>query len=554
MRFSLSNQRSPTSSVTNAEMQPIYRGLSMKNTNLAKLAAGSLALGTVLIGAGPMLHDMSSAFADTGSRETANAKQAAKNAAKALAKGKAQKAVTFAERAAGLSPSDSSYRMLLGDAYLAAGRFSSAEASFADVLALTPANDRAALKLALTRVALGKPEDARALLTQNKAALPAADYGLAVALTGDLDTAISTLEAIIRSPASDARARQNLALAYALAGRWPQARVLASQDLSPDLVDGRMTQWAALAHPKAASDQVASILGVKPAYDPGQPVALAMNHPNDVVQTAAANVSPQSEAPVVAAAEPVAPAALFEVGNTAPAPAPVRQAPATRGTHFAEIQEVVQPIRQESRQAPLIKSSHSPIKTAAKSSSPRVAVAQKATPKGRTMIVELAHANKPAAKPAHAALASAKPAKASVAVKAPVKAVQVAAAKPQPKPVAKPVQTIVSAKTGKKVEAGQFVVQLGAYGSKSAAASAWASASSKVGGLGGHNAVTSQVDAGGKTVQRLALSGFGSAADAQKLCAKIKSSGGQCFVKGAASEGARWASLKPGKPTQLASR
>ncbi len=542
----------------------------MNNGKFTKLAATGILLGTALIGYGPVARETSSAFAGTGSRQTSGAEKAAKDARKSLSKHNPQKAVTLAERAVGLAPADANYRMLLGEAYLAAGRYSSAEASFADVMDLSPANDRAALRLALTRIALGKPEAAQALLQQNKAALPAADYGLATALAGDLDGGIATLENVIRGPASDARARQNLALAYALAGRWPQARVLASQDLSPELVDARMTQWAVLARPKSAWDQVASVLGVQPINDPGQPIALALNRAHSETQLASA---PEAvSAPVIANQNPV-PTALFEVGTAAPAPT-VAQSVAVRTDaapevarfeiEFAPHRAVVQPlpaVRETTRQAhvpsaPLIRAQKQPMKVAASGTRTRSAdVAPKTrvaavSPKGRQMIVEVA-----------------KPRSVAVAAKSQVKPVakpaQVAATKLAPKPVAtstkgkvqaKPVQTVVATKTGKQVQAGQFVVQLGAFGSKAAAESVWAKTSSKVGGFGGHAAMTAQVSANGKTFERLAVSGFNSSADAQQACAKVKAAGGQCFVKSAVSDGSRWAALKPAKAVQLASR
>jgi hypothetical protein len=73
-----------------------------------------------------------------------------------------------------------------------------------------------------------------------------------------------------------AKMRQNLALSLALAGKWPAARAVAAVDVSPADLDARMEQWAALARPHAAADQVAALLGVTPAADAGQPVALAL--------------------------------------------------------------------------------------------------------------------------------------------------------------------------------------------------------------------------------------------------------------------------------------
>ncbi len=515
----------------------------MINASFAKFAASSLVLGTALIGGGPIGEQFSVASAQSSTSQVTAAATAAKNARKALAKGHVEKAVAYAERAVGLAPNDAANRMLLGEAYLAAGRFVSAGTSYTDVLSLSPANNRAALRLALTQIALGKVDEARAIIDDNKQNFAAADYGLALALTGDHQGAISALEDAVRSPGNDARTRQNLALAYALDGRWVQARSLAAQDVSPDLLDSRMTQWAALSRPKASWDQVAGVLGVSPVEDAGQPVQLALNTatngprfaaaaaPKPVSVAVALPANNQDAAPLfemgAAGAERAAPVAASQSGDEA-----VEMAQAqTPIIEFAPRREIVQPIGQTepqrtarafatSRQVPLVRAQATPIKTAA--------VSPKAHPSSirsvqRQMIVETV-------KPRSNASPSKESAKAGPA---------------------KAVQTVVAAKTAKRVEAGQFVVQLGAYANRAAVESAWAGASGKA---GGHSAVTSQVTTNGKTFQRLALSGFGSAADAQAACSKIKSSGGQCFVKSAANDGTRWASLSTSKAVRIASR
>ena len=43
--------------------------------------------------------------------------------------------------------------------------------------------------------------------------------------------------------------RQNLAYAYALAGNWRAARVMAAEDVPADQLDARLAQWAASAAP-----------------------------------------------------------------------------------------------------------------------------------------------------------------------------------------------------------------------------------------------------------------------------------------------------------------
>jgi Flp pilus assembly protein TadD/cell division septation protein DedD len=307
----------------------------MNSTRFVKLAVSSLAVGMALTGghAGPVSQSESSSDA----RQLAIAATAAAKANAALTAHNYSGAVRSAETAVAYSPRDAAYRMLLGQAYLGAGRFASAETSFADTLTLSPDNSRAALNLALAEIAQGKNDAASTTLGDYREKFTAADYGLAIALAGNIEAAVTILEAAVRDGGADAKTRQNLALAYAMAGKWSNARVMAGQDLSPDDVDQRLGQWMSFVRPKAASDQVASLLGVTPVADAGQPSRLALNGFTD---TAVAAAEPAQPAMAVAAAEPqpvpvAAPAAAFETPAVATTPA---------GVVMGEHREVVQAI------------------------------------------------------------------------------------------------------------------------------------------------------------------------------------------------------------------
>lgn len=274
-------------------------------------------------------------IASAGDRNDAlSAKAAASSADKAvraLGRHDLGTAVRMAEGAVAMAPRDAAYRMLLGQSYLQAGRFTSARAAFADVLQLYPANGKAALNLALAQIAIGEWSAARVTLNAHAAIIPVGDLGLATALAGDPARAVDMLNAAARAPGATAKVRQNLALSYALAGQWNMARVAAAADMSPADLDARLEQWAAFAQPKGASDQVASLLGVTPAVDTGLPVALALN--------GAVPVTPVAEAPVqVAAAEPLAVPAPVETPEAQFAKVPLAK------VTFAPRTEVVQPL------------------------------------------------------------------------------------------------------------------------------------------------------------------------------------------------------------------
>jgi len=185
-------------------------------------------------------------------------------------------AISLGERAVEASPKDAGFRALLGNIYFTSGRFASAESAYRDSISLLPGQPSIVLKLALVQIAQGKRDEALALLEAARGALDTSDHGLALALAGRPNEAIVMLEPAAREAGADSRVRQNLALAYAFAGDWTAARTVASQDVPADQLDARIQHWMVLAKPAKASDQVAALIGVTPAVDPGQPVRLAL--------------------------------------------------------------------------------------------------------------------------------------------------------------------------------------------------------------------------------------------------------------------------------------
>lgn len=448
----------------------------MTRTSTLRWAASALVLGSTM-----MLGSVSGQAAGTAavSQEQA-ARQAvgfAKRASKALVKKKAVKAVTFAEQAVALDSRNASYRMLLGQAYLAAGRFQSAEQSLTDTLRLNPENDRAALNLALAQVALGKSEAAQSTLADYRDNLAAADFGLAMALAGNPTEAVRVLEFATRAPDSDAKTRQNLALAYALAGKWTNAKVMAVQDLTPDEADARLGQWATFARPGGGSMQVASLLGVKPVADGGQPTRLALAVPAAPVAVAAAE-------PVAPVAEPVAPEPVAVAAVDTPAfETPV--APVAVPVAVAE-----------------------PVKVA-----PTPALIRAEPRPVRTAVIQ-------PSRPAPAKTATAKPVVA--------------------KPLVTPTARLMKAAAFRPAKTGQFVVQIGAFQNTSSAERAWTRLSGRV-DLASYEAINGAAKVRNASLVRVAVGSFGSRGDADRLCARIKQTGNVCFVRVQSGDApARW--------------
>jgi D-alanyl-D-alanine carboxypeptidase len=388
----------------------------------------------------------------------------------ALAANDIDSAISLAERTVERSPQDAGFRALLGNCYLAAGRFTSAEAAYRDALSIYANQPQLVLKLALVQIALGKNDEAKLLLAESRELVDPSDAGLALALAGDPQAAIALLEPVARSVGADARTRQNLALAYAFAGEWNQARTIAGQDVPADQLDARIEQWMVLAKPARASDQVAALIGIQPAAaDPGQPIRLALN---------------KAEAVREAAVQPV-------------------------------VQPVIEPA------APVELSSSATVDL------PPVAEALVAIPP--TVLAEAA-APEPV-KPADIQLASlgeARPALSAAAVR-----------------LSDPVPTLRKASVSRPATGkSKSVVQLGAYSSRERVAAAWAKVSGKHGSLKNYVPVTARFTGAHGTVYRLSVRGFDNSKEAVGLCASLKRSGRECFVRAAFGDA----------PVQFASR
>lgn len=232
----------------------------------------------------------------------------------ALAKGQGEKGIDLAESAVAQSPRESSLRATLGRAYLKNGRFQSAATALSDAVSLGDNSGRTLLALALSQIGSGQNDAALRTLEMGNNVIPVADLGLALALAGEADKGSVLLADALRAGDKSDKLRANLGYAYALAGRWTEARTIVAMDLPADKVDERMTEWAAIARPEASRQRVASLLGVGMADDAGQPMQLALNKSESPVQMASAEPAPMS-APVVAAAAPAAPAPELPVSQ-----------------------------------------------------------------------------------------------------------------------------------------------------------------------------------------------------------------------------------------------
>jgi Flp pilus assembly protein TadD/cell division septation protein DedD len=430
----------------------------------------------------------------------------------ALRQGNTGAALSAMEQAVAAAPRDAGFRLALADIYLRSGRFESARATFADVLELDPANVRAGMSFALTQIALGRSAAALGQLGELEGRASGADLGLAYALAGRTDRAIEILEPLARSQSATARTRQNLALSYALAGDWRRARAVAAQDISPADLPNRMTQWAAMARPDAGQTRVAGLLGVTPAMDPGQPVQLALSQP----QPAPVQVAEAAPAPVEVAPAPVAVASVDSVSDWGlPAAPEAASAP-------VEMASVETPVPAVPAPAPV-----------------EVAVAEAPTYYTPAPQAPVEAPSEAEVQYALAARSLSQPAPAVVRTAAVTLPPATVFRRAAPRPASAPA-----------VRAGtsRYVVQLGAFSNEANAERAWVETQRRF-GLTPYAPLTATINHEGRTLHRVAVAGFASQGDAQRLCGSIRARGGTCFVRGNAGDASiRWASrYAPGR-------
>lgn len=266
---------------------------------------------------------------------TAHAANAGEGTAVAEAGPVSSPAIAKAEKRVAKSPRDAEARLALAQAYLAGGRFEAAATTFEDVDTLGRSSPSIALARALAYIGSGRQSEAKSLLEANRDAIPASDYGLAIALAGETSQGVAILSDVVRGGNATMKTRQNLAYVYALDGRWAAARVVAAQDLPADQVDARMDAWAQQLLPQASRQRVAMMIDAPVLNDPGQPAALALAERASTQYAAAtpeataslASLQPSGELPALAGSgDPAtvasqAPAAPVALASAMPSPA-----------------------------------------------------------------------------------------------------------------------------------------------------------------------------------------------------------------------------------------
>lgn len=473
----------------------------MNRNMILKLAASGLVLSFATSGCAGTMSGKVAGASQPVAGNPAKATKAAEKARELLAKGKLSGALGQAELAVSLNNQDGGNRALLGQVYLSSGRFASAVSAFDDAVKLGVKDPGTVVGLVLAKIAVGDQRAALSLIEEHRDSLPASDAGLAQALAGDMQRAIFTLTEAAKQPDAGARTRQNLALTLALSGRWAQARIIASQDLSPAKLDARMGEWAAMAQQQQPDLRVASLIGVKPVTDAGMPVRLAL-------------LPTQAPVALAAASAVVDPAPLAEF---APPPPVVAVAAVVESVAQPAIRSVELPMPStpaKAAEAQMILADKTPYRVA-----PRVAGA-------------------------------AGPAKAAAAVPAVVPGGERPAAA-EARQLAATVTALRMRSFDAKKPSG-WAVQLGAYDTLGIAKEKWSKLRRANGELAAFPASSQSASVKGRTFYRLTVNGLASRAEAAALCANLNAGGQSCFVRSMSPrENVQWAA----KPSvRLASR
>ena len=379
---------------------------------------------------------------------------------------RSERAVAKAEAVVARAPQDGAARVELGRAYLAAGRFESAATTFGDAMELGDASGHTTLSLSLALIGAGEPRAAVALLDEHRPDIPAADLGLALALAGETARGVAILADAVRSGENTPKLRQNLAYAYALDGRWAEAKVMAAQDVPADQLDRRLALWALSALPDRNRDRVAGLIGAPVRLDPGQPAALALRADGAAPVLAQAEPAPavNDELPALAAVEPGLTTVAANISAQSAPSAPVTAAPV---------------VAQAAARGPVL----------AKPAPVRVHVAQAFMPS------EFAA---PRFQPAHA-------------------------------PVPARTRSTLAALV-RPAAPGTHLVQLGAFSSEKNAHRAWIFFLRQNPGLAAYRPVIAPAQVKGRAVWRVAAGGFNGRFAASGLCAQVKQRGGACFA------------------------
>ena len=136
---------------------------------------------------------------------------------------------------------------LLGKSRIALGKFDTALIALDSAATLAPMDSRVISARGISLAALGRVGEAIATFQNSADATSLSNMALVFAMTGNPEAAVNILEPLAQSNKVTAQGRQNLAMAYLMAGREREARNMARIDLDAESVDDTFTFYRTLA-------------------------------------------------------------------------------------------------------------------------------------------------------------------------------------------------------------------------------------------------------------------------------------------------------------------
>ncbi|MFM9978045.1 MAG: SPOR domain-containing protein [Sphingomonadaceae bacterium] len=128
---------------------------------------------------------------------------------------------------------------------------------------------------------------------------------------------------------------------------------------------------------------------------------------------------------------------------------------------------------------------------------------------------------------------------------------------PASQPAPRIAETAVVRKPVRAIEAGRYVVQLGAYVNAAVSRDAWNRLAPRY-GLTAYDPANMHARVRGASFVRLSVGGFATRSEATAICTRIQAAGGSCFVRGRLSDvPAQWVQRglpRAAKPVRLAAR
>ncbi|MEM7330275.1 MAG: tetratricopeptide repeat protein [Pseudomonadota bacterium] len=243
--------------------------------------------------------------------------------------GSHERVLEVATTAVPIHPESFEIFLELGRSYMAQGKFEDAVQAFVRSADLSPPSE--ATPLAALGVAFDRTEDHQkaqqayqyALDRQPDRASTLSNYGLSLALTGQLDEAETVLRKAVNATGSDVRVRQNLALILGLQGRYDEM-IAVDPNAPPRSIEANQRALRGMVTPSDNYDDLQKLDDVIDSLE--RTPAAAQSMPG--VPEAQVDAESMRD-PIAAASLPIAEP---ELAGDGPQPNAVKLRPALRGT------------------------------------------------------------------------------------------------------------------------------------------------------------------------------------------------------------------------------